>query len=561
MKKLLLALMAFTMAFAMLGGAACLNGGSSESESGSSGPEEEGSYTAPVITIANTTLEMYPSDALDYEDNWMFDVTVTDEYDAAEDVDVQINWGGFDQSAPVAGTYTITYTATNSKGESASATRTLTIKDSLPQIVLEVQKHQNSNGPETTTLAFEGQYYMELSADTADLAAKSYVIKNTASTSITVSVAGKYGCVAIVDANGIVVEGRDGANAKLVNADNPLRASGAALDATAFAANMQIPAGGFAIVVQAYYAGDNANNDGRNFLNYNAIYQYGTPVHLYSTDTTVGALTTYVDQGPVVKSAANVSVYVGTTLDEAKAQAIAGIAYSDDNGTFGISDDITSGLTITVINDGGYNATVTGAYTFTLEIADANGKKTEFTRVVNVNQDLFEVGYTYTNGTYKSYSVDENSNVCVVNATTACPTQVGNYEFIIFTSDYTGTLKFDNGYGVAVILDKYGCLKAVYDGANAKLYTSATFDERTSLSSADYDTLAFAAWSADLTDGEYLIFAPNGVNGNASRGFLNGCRWFDSAVTSNTVVQIGIQFKLTGTNKTITFATKPSTQA
>lgn len=559
MKKLLLTLMAFTMTFAMLGGAACLNSGSSESESGSEG---ETTYNAPVITIANTALEMYPSDALDYEDNWLFDVTVTDEYDAAEDVDVSIDWGGFDPSAPVAGTYTITYTATNSKGMSATATRTLTIKEALPQIILEVQKHQNTNGPETTTLAFEGQYYMELSADTADLAAKSYVIKNTASTAITVSVNGKYGCVAIVDANGIVVEGRDGANAKLVNAQNPLRASGAALDATAFAANMEIPAAGYAIVVQAYYAGDNANNDGRNFLNYNAIYQYGTPVHLYSTDTAVGALTIYVDQGPVVKSVTDIAVYIGTTLEAVKEQVVAGIAYADDNGTFEISDDVTGGLTITVKNDGGYNADVAGSYTFTLEIADANGKKTEFNRVVKVNQDLFEVGYTYADGTYKSYSVDEKSNVCIVDGTTACPTTIGSYEFIIFTSDYKGTLSFDNGWGVAVILDKYGCLKAVYDGANGWLYSSATFTDRSSVASADYDTLAFAAWSADLTDGEYLIFAPNGVNGNASRNFLNGARWQQhNGNTNDTIVTIGIQFTLTGTNKTITFATKPTTEA
>ncbi len=569
MKKKVSAFLAFLMTTVMVCGAACNTGTTTSSSSDgkessvssnvggnestgdkeSSNGGENTEFSAPNITIANPAMELYPSDALDYEDNWDFDVTVSDEYG---EVDIDIDWGGFDQSEPVAGVYTITYTATNEKGVSASATRTITIKEALAQIVLKVQKHQNSNGPVTTTLAFEGQYYYELTeAPTEAYAAKSCVIKNASGSAMTVSVNGKYGCAAIIDANGLVVEGRDGANQKLVNEAHPLRASGASLDGTKFAENMEIPAGGYAIVVQAYYAGDNANNDGRNFLNYNAIYQYHTPVELYSTDTEVGTLTSYVDQGPVVKAVAAVSVYVGTSESDAKAAAIAGVEYSDDNGTFDVADDVSTGLTISVIDTDGYDGSKTGSYTFTLKVEDGKGNATEFTRVVNVNQDLFTISYTYSNGTSKSMSVDEKTEICIVDGKTACPSTFGSYEFIVFTSDYTGTLNFDISYGAAIILDSNGKVKSIYDAANGAIYTSTTFTERTlGLSTADFDKIAFNAWSEDLSDGEYLIFAnQNATNSHAARAFLLNARWsVYNGATNDTYVEIGMQFTLEGKN-------------
>lgn len=48
---------------------------------------------------------------------------------------------------------------------------------------------------------------------------------NTSDHDIVLSVEGGYGCSAVLDKNGVVVEGRDGANSKLINASNPLRAT------------------------------------------------------------------------------------------------------------------------------------------------------------------------------------------------------------------------------------------------------------------------------------------------------------------------------------------------
>ena len=560
MKKNLSALFAVLLTFALVGGAAACNNlpadsgnsgsGDSMSESagdstsGGDGPADE--YSKPVITIANPTMELYPSDALDYEDDWSFDVTVSDEYDDADDVDVSINWGGYNPSEPAVGTYTITYTATNSKGMSSQATRTLTIKEALPQIILEVQKHRNSNGPETTIMAFEGQYYHVLTeAPTEEYKAQSCVIKNASSAAMTVSVKGGYGCVAIIDANGLVVEGRDGANGKLVNAENPVRSSTSAkVDSTKFAMDMEIPAGGYAIVVQTGYTGDNVNNDGRNFMNYNAIYQYGVPVRLYSTDEAVGDLTSYVDQAPVVTAPAPISVEAATSLEDVQTLVLTGIAYADDNGTFSLADDISSGLTVTITDTDNYNGEA-GSYTFKLTVADLTGKTTDVSRTVNVVADVFKMQINS-----NVLSLTESTQVCVLGAGDTCPSAIGDYKLFIIKPDYDGTLNFSNGYGAAMILNQYGEIKAIYDGANGQLYTSTRFTERTAISPSSYATDAFAARGA----GEYLIIAPNDGGSNTSRAFLLNNRWpAYNGATDDTVVNIGVQVTLTGTNEVIEF--------
>ena len=152
-----------------------------------------------------------------------------------------------------------------------------------------------------------------------------------------------------------------------------------------FAKYMSIPANGFAIVVQTNYAGSGFDADGRSFIAKNVIYQYGAVVQLYMEGSEEAPLTTYKDRAPTVSGATTIQVKRTEVSAEAiEEQVVSGLTITDDNGTFKTDDDITTGLVPTITDDGGYDSDTVGTYTFSLEVADAKGNKTNFTRDVEV---------------------------------------------------------------------------------------------------------------------------------------------------------------------------------
>ena len=471
------------------------------------GHEEE---NLPEIKVNPETLEINAGDEIDL----LFGVSVTDSTDENPRL-IILDDDGFD--AEVEGVYTITYKAINKDNKEATATRTITVLKARSSVTLEVRENKlGENKWQGKLISFKNQLYVELTGSAAYDQALSGVFHNNSNEEITLSVSGGYGVAAIIDKNGVVIEGRDGANAKLVNAQNPARASSTVTTmvvdgeevsvASAFAKNMTIPAGGYAIVVQSNYAGTGVDNDGRGYMNYNVIYSVGNVVRLYWTDTEEN-MTTYEDQAPVI-SGTNTTVYAGImdTGFNLEESVLAGVVAKDDNGTFAVEDDLT--VDITVTDNGGFDINVAGQYTITLTAKDANGNTTTATRVVEVIGDIVEI--CIDGNSYKA----QQDSIAIDKDLTA----LGNYLFVIYTPEYNGTLNWANGFGEAFVLDQNGRVVRIYDGANGKYFDTENpkgIQDATKCTPAGYLKEAFES----LSDTEYLLVAPNG-NGNVSRKFL-----------------------------------------
>ncbi len=474
--------------------------------------------TTPVISVVPATLEIHAGDEIEL----MFGVTVTDEGDDAPTLIIEDD-DGFD--AEVEGTYTITYKAVNKYGKTATATRTVTVLKALSSLNLEVRANRLGETKwQGNLLSFKNKEFVTLTGNYTSDVAISGVFYNASESAITVSIPGSYGVAAVITANGFVVEGRDGANSKLVNEANPDRTASsvttieidgeAVTVASAFAKNLTVPAGGYAIVVQNGYCGTTVDSDGRGFMNYNVIYQYGNVVRLLWADTSE-VLTPYVNQAPVITGHNNKVLANLTDAEFDLATAIlGGLTITDDNGTFDPSDDVT--VEVTVANNGGFDINTVGSYTITLTATDGT-HTTTVTRVVEVVDNLVEL--TINGNSYKTLpetvAVDTDVN------------PLGKYLFLIFTPNYEGEITLSNGYGVAMVLNQYGQVVRIYDGASGK-YFDAENDGITNgpCTAAGYLKEAFAS----LQDGEYLIVAPNG-NGNVGRGFFYSNRTVGAQVT------------------------------
>ncbi|MBQ8406496.1 MAG: DUF5011 domain-containing protein, partial [Clostridia bacterium] len=243
-KKLLLSVLSCATVAAMAFGFAACNDGDSTggstggSTSGSSASQQQGE--APVITIAtgmeSLSFHVGDTELAEFADFMTLGVTATD----AEDGEVTVlvaDDGGFDANTP--GTYTITYKAEDSHGNIDTATRTVTVEQALPGAILQVQEdnHWNDNDPDgdgngefSYELMFPNKDFVTLTETPAeDVVAFSGILYNATDDAMTVNVTGGgYGAGAIVDTNGLVVEGRDGLNNKLVNAANPVRTASTA---------------------------------------------------------------------------------------------------------------------------------------------------------------------------------------------------------------------------------------------------------------------------------------------------------------------------------------------
>ena len=270
--------------------------------------------------------------------------------------------GDFDSETP--GTYTITYEAT--LGDvTVNATRTIIVLNAKSDLAVEVTyNHLGDNKWPGKIMAFKNAQYIELSENT-ELSAQTGIFKNTSSEPIVLTVGGTYGCSAIVDANGVVLEGRDGANSKLVNAQSPSRAGSTVTNmvingetvtvSSAFAKEMVIPAGGFAIIVQSNAFGSTSDTDGRGFMNYNVINNIGNVIRLFWVDTNE-ELTTYINQKPTVTGNNKILTLLGDASFDLNTAVLTGLVAKDDAGTFDLSDDIAI-EEITLVNDGGLTST------------------------------------------------------------------------------------------------------------------------------------------------------------------------------------------------------------
>ncbi len=497
-----------------------------------------------TITVNPASVEMNAGEDIDL----MFGVSVSG---GTEPKVIIGDDGGFDPD--VEGVYTITYRASNKEGKTAEATRTVTVNKALSSLTLEVRKNfLGENKWQGNLISFENPLYVEINADTTVDTAASGVYHNTGSAAVKLNMAGSYGCSAIIDANGFVLEGRDGANSKLVNAQNPTRAGSSVKNitvngeevtvASAFAKELMIPAGGYAIIIQNGYLGTTADTDGRGYMNYNVIYEYGNVVRLYWTDTNE-ALTSYVNQAPTVSGNSKLFVPVDDAAFDLNTAILAGIVAKDDNGTFSLDDDITL-ETITLVDNGGFDVTKTGVYTVKLSVTD--GKlTTEFTREVEVKSEgiaTLTIGAKTMQLPQERIAIDKDL------------TGIGNYSFLVYTKNYAGTeIGFANGYGIAFVVDAYGNVVRIYDGANGKYYdaTHNGVQDASLCTSTGYMTEAFASRTGD----EIVIVAPNSSANNVeggSRHFLNNAKTVGAKLSLTGLSFIALDYTFEINDKTFT---------
>ena len=448
--------------------------------------------------------------------------------------------GDFDNETP--GTYVITFEATLGDVK-VTATRTIIVMNALSALAVEVRENiLGENKWPGKLMTFKNEQYMELAADT-ELSARTGIFKNVSDQPIVLTVGGTYGCSAVIDANGVVIEGRDGANSKLVNEKYPTRTGSSATTmmigeesvtvSSAFAKQMTIPAGGFAIVVQSNAFGTTADTDGRGFMNYNVIGTYGNVIRLFWVDTQED-LTTYVNQKPVVTGNSKILALKGEEGFDLATAVLAGLIAKDDNGTFGSEDDLQ--LEAKIINDGGFNINEIGTYTITLSVSDGT-LTTEFTREIVVMAEgvgTLTIGDKKMNVSLDLVAVDKELE------------SKGNYAFVIYTYGFAGTLVNDN-YGTAFIIDKDGKLVRIYDGTSGKYHDAenpaGVQDGR--CTPTGYVGEAFAS----LQEGETLLIATNLTANNAeggSRHFLVNNKNIGVSVS-------GLSFNFKTTSKTISF--------
>ena len=483
-----------------------------------------GTAKAPVISVVPAQITINAGEEIDL----MLGVSATDEVDGTVNVTITDD-NDFDNNT--VGTYTITYSAKNSHNVTATATRTIVVNKALSALALEVKVNKLGETKwQGTKINFANELYKELTAGTT-LEKQSGVFHNGSDKAITLNIEGGYGCSAIITANGVVVEGRDGANNKLVNEANPTRAGSnvkvLTVDgeevsvASAFAKVMTIPAGGYAIVIQANYAGTTADTDGRGFINYNVIGEYGNVVRLLWVDDNK-VITPYVDQAPVVSGNTKLLVQLRQEGFNLETEIVKGITARDDKGTFDVSDDVNI-ETITVVNNGGFDINKEGTYTVKLSVTDGTNT-TEFTREVEVKADGFgkvAVGE-------KEYLV-LSDNIAIDQDLTA----VGKYSFIVYTAAFNKEIGYKNGYGIAFVVNKYGKLVRIYDGANGKYYDESNaggIQDATKCTPEGYITEAMAS----RKDGETVIIAPNTTANKAeggSRQFFGNAKIIGADVT------------------------------
>ena len=184
---------------------------------------------------------------------------------------------------------------------------------------------------------------------------------------------------------------------------------------------------------------------------------------------------------------------------------IDGWKYSDDQGTFLNDNDVsTSAPTIDV---SAIKMNTAGNYTAYANIKDGSGNVVASAKrhVAVLSNSGFALnlsieGVSYDTVESANFVIDYEGNSSLPNP--------------LLIAVFTGNQKQSamniapSDYGVAIILDKYGDIARVYNGADAKYYDSANMSgvttvpgTSTTISYTNYDDLAFNS----LKTGEYMI--------------------------------------------------------
>ncbi len=459
-------------------------------------------FSAPVVKAVPAEMTIHAGDEFEL----LIGVSVEDAYDENLQAIVSDD-GGFDPE--VQGVYTLTYSATNSKGKTGTATRTVTVEAPLPRFVLEVRQALDPNWPDKEFMYFKNDQVITLEqTPEAAFEIGNYVFYNGSDQTVVVSVLGTHGEAAVFNAGGAMIQGRDGANGKLCDRDNPLRTSSTATSFTYagesypitanFAMYMEIPAKGFAVVIQNSGGFD---EDGRAFLNKNLIYQYLTPAKFYFEDGE-GIHSTYIDMAPTVTGNTALTVMQGNESFDPAAELVKGLIVKDDNGTFELSDDVTlnaAKCVAVVEGQDAFDVHTLGDYTFLLTATDANGNAAEFFRVVTVVEATPTTPTLILDG--KIYSLDMNK-VLVNQAGNAGK----NPDVAIYTSFYSGS-RFVNNFGAYVIVGADGIVKEQYEPWNNK---KKYYGEDKSVVSVDGVSSNILSQASELAAGEYIVMFPNG---------------------------------------------------
>lgn len=496
-------------------------------------------HTAPVITVTPKEVQIYAGDEIDL----MLGVSAVDDEGNSVTVIISDN-DDFDETSPEEGEYTITYSAT-AFGLTSTATRKITVLEELAPLTLETLTSFTKPGKWETgnTINFRHREYHEVTED-SEFDRMSGVFHNTSDEEVVVSVGGGAGIIAILNENGVVIEGRDGTNGKLVNAENPSRATSAAdsfvyngetiqVSSSSVGKGMKIPAGGFAVVVQSAYLGADYDSDGRAFMNYVVIHEYGNVVRLQWSDAPADEyLTEYVNQAPKISGNTDIFVLPGDTSFNLETAVKAGLTVKDDNGTFETDDDTTiDNAQITVVSNGDFNINEEGDYTISLSVSDGS-LTTNFTRTVKVVGEEYITKVSIGTGTQYTFLKTKIAINQELN-------KIGSYAFIVYDYAFKSThptLGFSNSSGGAYIIDRYGKIARTYDGANGR-YNDKDTKDQTGLNTSKYADLAYES----LQEGETIVIAPHDGGTNSAN---NGSRWL--LVQKANREAIGQDFHFTG---------------
>jgi len=444
----------------------------------------------PVIAVDPLVIDITIGDDLDL----LIGVNATDDVDTDLAVTVSDN-DGFDKD--IIGTYTITYVAIDSDGNEATATRTVNVNEIKINYVIKVQNSFDANWG-TDYLIVDEDNYITLTSDT-DLGDPGNVTLyyNDSNLAITVSTTDKYGEAAIIDLHGTVKEGRDGANGKLVNADYPLRASGAQLDAQNYGVDMVIPAYGFLLL--APNSGEGFDVDGRSFIAKNVIYKYENVISIYLEDDSE-ILTQYIDRAPLFQNLVPLEVLQGTLVGDFNPTS--GLKVMDDNGTFNISDDVEITLdNIIVLEAVNFDLNTPGTYIFMFAVEDSNGNIRNVQREIIINE-LTPTGPT----------IDINGNRFVLNQDLLNPTTIVATGINIFTPDFQGNLaELSVKWSLVVVLDENNQIILVRDPYGNQY----TVDNPVAHAAVGWEAANMMAGLTNITAGYVLVFP----NGSDSRQF------------------------------------------
>ena len=111
-----------------------------------------------------------------------------------------------------------------------------------------------------------------------------------------------------------------------------------------------------------------------------------------------------------------------------------------------------------------------------------------------------------------------------------------SYSMIIYDKSYTGTFT-TNGWGIAIVLDQYGKLVKIYDGAWNRFFNVNGRDMDVKVDANKY---AVTAWN-ELQEGETLIIFANDGGANLGRAFAKSLA--DENLVGKVATLTGFTFK------------------